>query len=40
MIAVTGVYFQNMINRTELILNNKYEYVDLTKDTDPYVFTG
>jgi hypothetical protein len=40
MISVTGIYFHNMINRTEQILNSKVQYVDLTNDIDPIIFTG
>ena len=40
MLIITAIYFQNMINRTEQILNTKTEYIDLTNDYEPFAFSA
>lgn len=38
LIIVSGIYLNNMVSRTEQILNIKTEFVDLVRDKDPYLF--
>lgn len=38
LIVVGGLYVQNMVRRTERIINTNIEFKDLSKDADPFVF--
>jgi hypothetical protein len=38
LIVVSGLYIQNMIRRTEQIINSKTEFRDLQNDNDPFFF--
>lgn len=38
LIVVGGLYLQNMVKRTEQIINSNTEFKDLAQDTSPFVF--
>jgi hypothetical protein len=38
LIVVGGLYVQNMVKRTERIINTNIEFKDLSKDASPFVF--
>ena len=38
LVVVGGLYVQNMVKRTERIINTNVEFKDLLHDTDPFVF--
>lgn len=38
LIVVGGLYVQNMVKRTERIINTNIEFKDLSIDTSPFVF--
>ena len=36
--VVAGIYMQNMMRRTEQIINSKTEFSDLSNDQSPFIF--
>jgi|LauGreDrversion4_2_1035121.scaffolds.fasta_scaffold56534_3 hypothetical protein len=36
--VVAGIYMQNMVRRTEQIINSQTEFIDLSNDIKPFVF--